>query len=106
MTTLHTLNNTVVKGDQPNGPHARTITVHVALDIRKTVEPINIHTQIRKLQQTNSPVTLMKFIENYIKGRKDYTTYINHTSIQRQFKTGVPQGGVLSHTLFYIYTAD
>ena len=32
--------------------------------------------------------------------------YINHTSSQRQFKTGVPQGGVLSPTLFNIYTAD
>ena len=34
------------------------------------------------------------------------TTYINHTSIQHQFKTGIPQGGVLSPTLFNIYTAD
>ena len=32
--------------------------------------------------------------------------HINHTSSQRQFKTGVPQGGVLSLTLFNIYTAD
>ena len=48
----------------------------------------------------------MKFIANYIKGRKAYTTYRNHTSKQRQFKTGVPQGGVLSPTLFYIYTSD
>ena len=48
----------------------------------------------------------MKLITNYIKGRKAYTTYRNHTSIQRQFKPGIPQGGVLSHTLFNIYTAD
>ena len=45
-------------------------------------------------------------IANYIKGRNAYTTYRNHTSSQRQFKTGVPQGGVLSPTLFNIYTAD
>ena len=30
----------------------------------------------------------------------------NHKSIQRQVKTGVPQGGVLSPTLFHIHTAD
>ena len=48
----------------------------------------------------------MKLIANYIKGRKAYTAYRNHTSSQRQFKTGVPQGGVLSPALFNIYTAD
>ena len=61
---------------------------------------------IRKLLQTNIPGTIIKFIAHYIKGRKAYTTYINHTSNQRQFKTGVPQGGVLSPTLFNIYTSD
>ena len=74
--------------------------------MRKTFDTINIHTLIRKLLQTNIPGTLIKFIANYIKGRKAYTTYINHTSSQRQFNTGVLQGGVLSPTLFNIYTAD
>ena len=72
----------------------------------KPFDTINIHTLIRKLLQTKIPGTLIKFIVNYIKGRKVYTTYINHTSSQRQFKTGVPQGSVLSPTLFNIHTAD
>ena len=71
----------------------------------KSFNTINIHTLIRKLLQTKIPGTIIKFIANYIKGRKTYTTYINHTS-PRQFKTGVPQGSVLSPTLFNIYTAD
>ena len=49
---------------------------------------------------------IIKFIANYTKGPKAYTTYRNHTSSQRQFKTGVPQGGVLLPTLFNIYTTD
>ena len=72
----------------------------------KAFDTINIHTLIRKLLQTNIPGTIIKLIAHYIKGRKAYTTYRNHTSSQRQFKTGVPQGGVLSPTLFNIYTAD
>ena len=85
-------------------PPARTITV--ALDMSKAFNTINIHTLIRKLLQTNIPGTIIKFIANYIKERKAYTTYINQTSSQHQFKTGLPQGDVLSPTLFNIYTAD
>ena len=85
-------------------PPARTITV--ALDMRKAFDTLNIHTLIRKLLQTNIPGTIIKLIANYIKGRKSYTTYRNHTSSQRQFKTSVPQGGVLSPALFNIYNAN
>ena len=104
VTALHTQNNTVVKGFNQMAPPARTITV--ALDMCKVFDTINIHTLIRKLLQTNIPGTIIRFIANYIKGRKAYTTYRNHTSKQRQFKTGVPQCGVLSPTLFNIYTLD
>ena len=72
----------------------------------KAFDTINIHTLIRKLLQTNIPGTIIRFIANYIKVRKAYTTYINHTSRQRQFETGVPRGGILSPTLFNIYTSD
>ena len=90
-------------------PPAPTITV--ALDMSKAfdtinIDTINIHTIIRNLLQTNIPGTIIKLIANYIKGRKAYTTYRNHTSKLRQFKTGVPQGAVLSPTLFNIYTSD
>ena len=72
----------------------------------KAFDTINIHTLIRKLLHTNIPGTIIKFIANYIKRREAYTTYRNHTSRQRQFKTGVPQVVVLSPTLFNIYTSD
>ena len=48
----------------------------------------------------------MKLIANYIKVRTTCTTYRNNTSIERQFKTGIPPGGVLSPTLFNISTTD
>ena len=103
MTAIHTLNNTVAKGFNQMAPPARTITV--AHDMSKVFDTINIHTLIRKLLQTNIPDTIIRFIANYIKGCKAYTTYRKHTSRQRQFKTGVPQGDVLLPTLFNIYTS-
>ena len=104
VTALHTQNNTVANGFNQMVLPALTITV--ALDMSKAFNTINIHTLIRKLLQTNIPGTIFKFMVNYIKGRKAYTTYRNHTSKQRQFKTGVPQGGVLSPTIFNIYISD
>ena len=86
------------KGVQPNGsPCANN---HCSTRLSKAFDTINIHTLIRKLLQNNIPGTIIKFITNYIKGRKAYTTYIS------QFKTGIPLGGIISSTLFNIYTAD
>ena len=101
VTALHTLNNTVEKGFNQMAPPAQTITV--VLDMSKAFDTINIHTLIRKMLQTSITGTIIKFIANYIKGRKAYTTYINHTSKQLQFNTGVPQGGVLSPTLQHLH---
>ena len=105
-TTLYSDGTTHSKQHRSNqmAPPAQTITV--ALDMSKAFDTINIHTPIRKLLQTNIPGTIIKFIANYIMGRKAYTTYKNHTSSQHKFKTGVRQGGVLSPALFNIYTAD
>ena len=103
VTALHALNNTVAKVFNQIAPAVRAITV--ALDMSNAFDTINIHTLIRKLLQTKIPDTIIKFIANYIKGRKAYTTYINPTPSQRLFKTGVPQGGALSPPLFNIYTA-
>ena len=72
VTALHTVNNTVAKGFKQMAPPARTITV--ALDMSKAFDTINIHTLIRKLLHTKIPGTIIKFIANYIKGRKAYTT--------------------------------
>ena len=87
MTVLHTLNNTASKGINQMAPPAQTITV--AFDMSKSFDKINIHTLIGKLLQTKISCTIIKLIANYIKQRKAYTTYMNHTSSHRQFKTGV-----------------
>ena len=97
-----TANTTVAKRFNQLDIPARTLTV--TLDISKSFDTIKIHTLIRKLLLPKIPCTIIKFIANYIKERKAYTCR-NHTSSQRTFKTGVPQGGVLLPTLFNIYTS-
>ena len=85
-------------------PPARTITV--ALDMSKAFDTINIHTLIRKLLQTNIPAQSLSSSQTTSRDEKPTQHIENHTSKQRQFKTGIPQGGVLSPTLFNIYTSD
>ena len=68
VTALHTLNTPSHRG---------------SLDMSKAFNTVNIHTLIRKLLQTMIPGTFIKLIANYIKGRKAYIPYINHTSSQR-----------------------
>ena len=77
---LHILNNTVAKGFNQMAPPARTITV--VFDMSESFDTVNIHTLNINLLQTNIPGSIIKFIANYTKGRKAYTTYRNHRSIQ------------------------
>ena len=106
-TALHNINNTIATGFNKNKQPERTITV--ALAMSKAFDTVNMHTLTHKLHQTNIPHTIIKYIANYIKGRKVYSHTPhseNKTSTQRQFKNGVPQIGMLSPTLFNIYTSD
>ena len=87
-TTQHNINNIITTGFNQNKPPERTLTV--ALDMSKAFDKVNIHTLTHKLHQTN----------------KAYTTLRYKTSTQRLFENGAPQCGVLSPTLFNIYTSD
>ena len=69
-------------------------------------DTVNHYTLIEKLINTNTPNLITRFIANYIRGRKALTQYKNKNSFKKQFKAGVPQGGVLSPTLFNIYMSD
>lgn len=103
-TALHHINHVITTGFNQKQPPQRTIAI--ALDMSKAFDTVNLHTLIRKILNTNIPNTIIKYIANYIKGRTQYTLFNNTKSRQRYIKAGVPQGGVLSPTLFNIYMAD
>jgi hypothetical protein len=103
-TALHNITDTIIKGFNDKRPPKRTILV--SLDMSKAFDNVDLHILINKLHKTNINNTLIKFISNYIKGRKGYVIFNNVKSHKLNFKTGVPQGGVLSPTLFNIYMSD
>src|SRR5579872_2389254 len=90
VTTLQNITNTIAKGFNEKSPPKRTVLV--SLDMSKAFDTVNIHTPISKLQYTSTPSMPIKFIANYIKGRKACTLYNNNASKQQTLRTGVPQG--------------
>ena len=53
--------------------------------------------------ETTLPPTIKRWLGNYLSGRQTYVTFRNINSKYRRVKQGVPQGGVLSPTLFNLY---
>ena len=82
---------------------ARIITV--SLDMGNAFDTINIHTLFRKLLQSRNPGTIMRSSQTTSTDAKP-TQHIETPHPYRvSFKTGVPQGGAHSPSLFNIYTA-
>ena len=73
--------------------------------MNKKFNAVLIHKLIHKLTLTNIP-NIIKFIANYKKRTTSMHSIQQHTPKLKQINTGVPQGGVLSLTLFNIYTSD
>ena len=61
---------------------------------------------VSKIMKTNISNNITKFLANYLKGRQAFAILQNVSSRKQNLKTEVPQGGVLSSTLFNIYMSD
>ena len=99
-TALHNLCHQITTGF--NNPRPPQRTVAVTLNMSRVFDTVSIH----KLTLTNIPNIIIKFIANYIKGRQACTQYNGTLSKLKKINTEGPQGGVLSPTLFNIYTSD
>ena len=98
-TALHNICHQITSFNNPRPPQH---TVAVTLDMSKAFDTVSIH----KLTLANILNIIIKFKANYIKGRQACTQYNGTLSKLKRINTGVRQGGVLSPTLFNIYTSD
>ena len=81
-------------------------TLLTTIDISKAFDAIPRRKLITKIYNTNMENNTKRWLANYLTGRQAHVTLQGKVSRTRNFPNGVPQGSVLSPTLFNLYMHD
>ena len=81
-------------------------TLAVWIDLEKAFEKVRKEGLKLKLHQCGVAGRMYKWIGQYMHNRKAKVQIKQHLSKKRTLRQGVPQGGVLSPTLFLIFIRD
>lgn len=84
----------------------RRSTGVVLLDFEKAYDTVWHNGLIFKLNQFNFPIYLCKLIKSFVTNRKFMVNYDGHDSDLMNVSAGLPQGSVLSPTLYSIFISD
>ena len=76
------------------------------VDVEKAFDRVWLDGLVFKLIYLNVPHYLIKIINSFLRQRSYHVTVDGCKSSTKSIKYGVPQGAVLSPTLYNIYTAD
>ena len=75
-------------------------------EYRKTFDTVNHAILLRKLELLRIHPHVLKWLEDYLRGRQQCTIANNCTSQNEAVVCGVPQGSILGPLLFLIYVND
>ena len=103
-TLLTNLTQTVQDGINSRRPPHRTLLV--TIDISKAFDAISRPLLINKIYNTTLHNNTKRWLANYLSGRQSFVHYNGVSSNTKNFPNGVPQGSVLSPTLFNLYMHD
>lgn len=84
----------------------RKSTGAIFLDIEKAFDSVWHDGLVHKLITTETPTYLVKIIDSFLKKRTFAVSIPGATSSSHPIPAGVPQGSVLSPTLYNVFTAD
>ena len=78
-------------------------TVLVAVDLSRAFDTVDHAILINDIAALDLNITIKRFLVAYLRGRQTFVEFRGKRSKCRKMRQGVPQGGVLSPTLFNLY---
>jgi retron-type reverse transcriptase len=78
----------------------------IFLDVAKAFDTVWHDGLVYKLHTAGVPLAMVKLLNSFLEDRKFHAKIGNVLSTVREIEAGVPQGSVLSPTLYAIFTAD
>ena len=94
----------VIDGFNERKPAKRTVAVQI--DLSKAFDSVNHDILLQKLSATTLPHNVIRWLATFLKGREQSVIYNGYRSPFKHVHLGVPQGAVLSPTLFNFYVAN